>query len=144
MSSRALLPRGGRGRGRSLAYLLILAAMAAAAATCGGTAIIDGPLGTGGAGGSSQGGEDGSPVCVTSDPVGEVFECGFGTTGSGMGPCERRICDIDGNEWRSSCEDQGCVCFYNGSVKCSCALQGEGTFCDGVRPSCCPEPFPPF
>lgn len=101
--------------------------------------------GAGGDGaGSSVDSTGASAVCFTAEPSSELFECGFGTTGSGMGPCERRICDTAGNEWRSSCEDQGCVCFFNGSVKCSCSLQGDGSFCDGATPSCCPEPFPDF
>lgn len=117
------------------------------ATACGGTVIIseDDGGGIGGAGaGPTTNSTGASAVCFTSDPSSELFECGFGTTGAGMGPCERRICDTAGNEWRSSCEGQGCVCFFNGSVKCSCSLQGDGTFCDGATPSCCPEPFPEF
>ncbi|HHH30430.1 MAG TPA: hypothetical protein ENK57_19105 [Polyangiaceae bacterium] len=126
---------------------LVLVLGVAFTAACGGTVVIaadDDGGGTGGAGASSVTSTGSSAICFTTEPSSDLFECGFGTTGSGVGPCERRICDAAGNEWRSSCEDQGCVCFFNGTVKCSCSLQGEGLFCDGVTPSCCPEPFPDF
>lgn len=128
-------------------YLVALLLAVGGMASCGGKAVVDDGVGSGGSGASpSVGGSTGSsPLCSTTDPSSDLFECGGGTTGSGAGvPCERRLCDTAGNEWRSSCEGQGCVCFFNGAVRCSCSLQGDGTFCDGMTPSCCPEPFPPF
>jgi len=133
-----------RANRRESNLLLLLSSLLGIAlvAACGGKAVVDGSGGNDGSGTSKSTGA--SPVCFTSEPSSELFECGFGTTGSGAGPCERRVCDTAGNEWRSSCEDKGCVCFFNGSVKCSCVIQGDATLCDGVTPSCCPEPFPPF
>ena len=101
-----------------VAGVLLVAAGGAAglgSAACGGTVVIVEDDGSGGSGAASSVDSTGaSAVCFTSDPSSELFECGFGTTGSGMGPCERRVCDTSGNEWRSSCEGQGCVCFFNG------------------------------
>jgi hypothetical protein len=126
----------------------MLGMLGAAAVTCGGKAVVDdGVVGSGGAGGSDASSSDStasSVLCSNVDPSSELFECGFGTTGSGAGPCERRVCDTAGNEWRSSCEDKGCVCYFNGSVRCSCALDGNGEFCTGSVPSCCPDPYPAF
>ena len=105
---------------------------------CGGKAIVDEHLGTGG-----QGGDDGSPLCATPEPNGSLYECGSSTS-SGSGSCSTILCDSDGKGWESSCSGNACNCNFNhNEVNCTCVQSGGGSFCDGVTPSCCPAPFPP-
>jgi hypothetical protein len=124
--------------------ILALACALGLAFSCGGTAIVDGDFGDGGA--ASDGGGPTSTgqfmVCSTPDPVNTPVPCSTGASGA-AGVCGSAVCD-GVNEWRSTCEADGCVCYLNNMVRCSCALDGPGEFCNGFTPSCCPEPFPDF
>ena len=117
----------------------------AVASNCGGSAVVDG--GVGGGSDSSDGGSTTSSfICDTPEPVGTLTDCGA-TIGSGAGlpsECEVAVCDAADNEWRSSCDDEGCVCYFNGSARCSCVVDQGGAICIGSTPSCCPDPFPAF
>lgn len=118
---------------------------------CGGTAVVDGQSGIGGDG---SGGDPtttttspstGSAViCVTPDPINTPVGCSSGVSvGSGQPvKCDTAVCD-GVNQWTSSCEGNGCSCSLNGTVRCSCVVEGGGELCTGSTPSCCPSPFPP-
>ena len=113
---------------------------------CGGKAVIDEPLGAGGASSNTTttGNPTGaSPLCATPDPVGVQTMCGGSAavgTGGGVA-CLSAVCDEDGNMWESSCEGNACVCSYNFDVRCTCIID-NGSFCSSGIPSCCPAPFP--
>jgi hypothetical protein len=122
-----------------------------AVVACGGKAIIDGngSGGGGGTGGTGPGpapGQGGSGLlCYTDPPVGSLFECTTGmttSTGSGAPACQTAVCDEDGQIWISDCQAQGCRCYFNGQLRCTCNIQG-GEACSPGVPACCPEPFPP-
>lgn|SRR5690606_19368353 len=122
--------------------VLLLAAIAA----CGGKAVIDEPLGSGGLGpGGGPPDDDGSPLCFTPAPVGEVSVCD-GTSGAGAGApleCSTTVCDSQANLWTSKCKGDTCECIFNFDQACFCTINEPGnTFCAGI-PSCCPAPFPP-
>ena len=108
---------------------------------CGGKAVVDDSQpGTGG--GSSTADGRGGPyeLCMTTTPIADLVPCG---AEGGPGSCNSALCD-GVNRWVSSCDDNGCVCYFNGAVRCSCISDGAGQFCDGKTPSCCPSPFPEF
>jgi hypothetical protein len=123
----------------------------ALAVACGGKAIIDGANagGGGGVGGSGQGntgqGAQGNTglICSTDPPVGALTIC-EGTGSGAMGPqqCVTGVCDEAGHEWMSECQGNGCRCYYDLGLRCSCVIQG-GLACSPGVPSCCPAPFPP-
>jgi hypothetical protein len=135
---------------RTLLFTVGVIATMTVAYSCGGTAVVDGNNPNAGGGNNAGGGVQPSSstgqymVCSTPDLQGQQFDCGGGTSGVGAGQpvqCESRLC-VNQHEWWSQCQGQGCVCYLDGMVQCSCVLEGAGQFCDGSTPSCCPEPFP--
>jgi hypothetical protein len=116
-------------------FWAVVSAIAAVgiAAACGGKVTIkEDELNQGvGGGGSGQ-------TCGWPDPVGEVMFCG--STGSG-GTCSSAFCDQNGNVYEADCTATACKCKWNTFTKCTCALNGEGDFCAGTTPPCCPAPI---
>jgi hypothetical protein len=117
----------------------------AVVAACGGKAVIDDPLGAGGAGAGNAVDDDGSPLCFTPDPVGDTFVCDESSSAGSGAPleCVTTLCDEDANLWTSKCVGDACECIFNFEQRCICSINEPGnTFCQGL-PSCCPSPFPP-
>jgi hypothetical protein len=120
---------------RSWAVITVIAVCAAAAAGCGGKVTIkEDELEEESAGGGSGSGQ----VCGWPDPVGQVTFCG--SVGSG-GTCSNAFCDQNGNVYEADCTATTCKCKWNTQTKCTCALNGEGDYCSGSPPPCCPSPI---
>lgn len=115
---------------RSWAVISAIAVVAAAA--CGGKVTIkEDELGEEPGGGGPQ-------TCGWPDPVGEVLFCG---SSASEGTCSSAFCDAEGNVYEADCKATTCKCKFNTLTKCTCALNGEGDFCDGSLPPCCPSPI---
>src|SRR4030095_8306280 len=78
-----------------------------------------------GSSGGRQGGaaptSTSTPLCTTPQPVGALQGCSTGvSSGSGAPPqCASSLCDTAGNEWSSLCQDQGCQCLFNRTLRLS-------------------------
>lgn len=119
---------------RCWAVFSFIAACALAASACGGKVTIkEDEIGQGGSGSSGE-----PQVCGWPDPVGEVSLCG--SVGEG-GTCSSVFCDANGNTYEADCTATSCKCKWNTLTKCTCALSGEGDYCAGDPPPCCPSPI---
>jgi hypothetical protein len=113
-------------------WVTVVAVCVAAAAACGGKVTIkEDEIEQGAGGGSTQ-------TCGWPEPVGEVMFCG--SVGAG-GTCSNSFCDQNGNVYEADCTATTCKCKWNTQTKCTCALNGEGDFCAGSPPPCCPSPI---
>jgi hypothetical protein len=121
------------------------AVLVAALMGCGGKVIVDGhAAGEGGAGGqsssSSSSGQGGSGTTCSNPPnPATLVSCSSAVTSGTGGPpsCELDSCDKTGNTFAAKCQGNTCHCLLNKIEKCTCVLNGSGSFCGGTV-DCCP------
>lgn len=87
-----------------------------------------------GCGGRVMAEQSGDETCTMPQAVGDAP----GTEQSSSGLCSMQAVDAAGHTFRAVCDAQGCDCYYDQSLLCSCpARQGWASTCSNGIPVCC-------